>query len=88
MFKEGCESLQDDEQKCRPSTYRAQESMEVVEKCLKEDRTSSVRMLEEMAGSTERKYYVREILFEYLEKESLVCFSFVNGGSTSTHIIV
>jgi hypothetical protein len=45
-FKEGRESLQDDEQKGRPSTSRT----EVIQKCLAEDRTLSVRMFEEIPG--------------------------------------
>jgi transposase len=49
-FKEGQESLQDDELKGRPSTSRTEESTEVIQKCLAEDRTLSVRMLEEMTG--------------------------------------
>jgi transposase len=36
-FKEGRESLQDDERKGRPSTSRAEESPEVIQKRLAED---------------------------------------------------
>jgi transposase len=46
-FKEERESLQDEEQKGRPSTSRREELMEVVQKCLAEDHTLSIRMLEE-----------------------------------------
>jgi chromatin segregation and condensation protein Rec8/ScpA/Scc1 (kleisin family) len=48
-FKEGQELLQDDERKRRPSTSRTEESMEIIQKRLAKDGTSSVRMLE-MAG--------------------------------------
>jgi transposase len=50
-FKEGRESLQDDERKGCPSTSRTEESTEVIQKCLAEARTLSVRMLEEMIGT-------------------------------------
>jgi hypothetical protein len=43
-FIEGRESLQDDGRKGRPSTSRTDESTEVIQKCLADDRTSSVRM--------------------------------------------
>jgi transposase len=46
-FKAGRESLQDVERKGRPSTSRTEESTEVIQKCLAEDRKSSVRMLEQ-----------------------------------------
>jgi transposase len=36
-FKEGRESLQEDERKGRPSTSRTEESTKVVQKCLAED---------------------------------------------------
>jgi transposase len=45
-FKEGRESLQDDDWKGRPSTSRTEESVKVIQKCLAEDRTFSVWMLE------------------------------------------
>jgi transposase len=47
-FKEGRESLEDNEQKGHPSTSRTEESTEVFQKCLAEDQTlnMSVRMLE------------------------------------------
>jgi hypothetical protein len=44
-FKEGRESLEDDERKGLPSTSRTKDSMEVIQKCLAEDRTLSVWML-------------------------------------------
>jgi hypothetical protein len=44
-FKEGRESLQDDEGKGRPSTSGTEESTEVILKCLAEVRTSDVRIL-------------------------------------------
>jgi transposase len=68
-FKEGRESLQDDERKGRPSTSRTEESMEVIQKCLAEDRTLSVRMLEEMTGINREK--VRKILVEDFKKKKL-----------------
>jgi hypothetical protein len=40
----------DDERKSRPSTSRTVESTEVIQKYLVEDRTSSVRMLQELTG--------------------------------------
>jgi transposase len=49
-FKEGRESLQDDERKGRSSPSRTEESTEVNEKRLAEDRTLSVETLEEMTG--------------------------------------
>jgi transposase len=50
-FKEGRESLQNDERKSHPSTSWTEESTEVIQKCLAEDRTFSVWMLEEMIGT-------------------------------------
>jgi hypothetical protein len=44
-FKEGRESLQDDERKGRPSASRTEESTEVIQKCLIQGRTWSVRVL-------------------------------------------
>jgi transposase len=85
-FKEGRESLEDDDQKGRPSTSRTEESTEVIEKCLAEDRTLSVRMLEEMTGINRET--VRKIISRRFEKEKSVCLfcsSSVNAGSkTST----
>jgi transposase len=49
-LKEGRESLQGDERKGRPSTSRKEESTEVNQTFLTEDRTLSVGMLEEMTG--------------------------------------
>jgi hypothetical protein len=46
-LKERWELLQDDEQKARNSTSKTKESMEVIQKCLAEDRTLSAWMLEE-----------------------------------------
>jgi transposase len=48
-FKEGRESLQDNARKGRPSISRREESTEVILKCLAEDQTLSVWMLEEGA---------------------------------------
>jgi hypothetical protein len=56
MFKGGRESLQDDERKGRPSISRTEESTEVFRKCLPEDRTLSVRMLEDMTGINRERY--------------------------------
>jgi hypothetical protein len=49
-FKEGRESLQEDEQEGSPSTSRTEESTEVIQKRLAEDQTLSVQMLEEMTN--------------------------------------
>jgi hypothetical protein len=49
-FKEGRELLKDYERKGCPSTSRTEEPMEVIQKCLAEDQTLSVRMLEEIRG--------------------------------------
>jgi hypothetical protein len=49
-FKEGRQSLQDDERKGRPSTSRTEESAEVIQKCWGKIELLSVRMLEEMTG--------------------------------------
>jgi transposase len=49
-FKEEQESLQDKEWKGRPSTSRTKELTDDIQKCLAEDRTLSVWMLEEMTG--------------------------------------
>jgi transposase len=60
-FKEGRESLQDDQRKGRPLTSTREESTEVIQKCLAEDRNLSVRILEEMTGinrETVSKMYV------------------------------
>jgi hypothetical protein len=43
-------SLQDDELKGRSSASRIQESMEVIQKCVTEAQTLSVRLLEEITG--------------------------------------
>jgi methylthioribose-1-phosphate isomerase len=88
-FKEGWESLQDDERKGRPSTSRTEESTEVIQKCLAEDRTLSVQMLEEMTGINRET--VCTILVEDLKNKKMCsfCSSFVNTGSkTSTHCII
>jgi hypothetical protein len=63
--QKGRESLQDDERKSRPPTFRTEESTEVIQKCLAEDRTLSVRMLEEMKGINRET--VRKILVEDLK---------------------
>jgi transposase len=73
-FKEGRESLQDDERKGRPSTSRTEELTEVIQKCLAEDRTLRVRMLEEMTGINRKT--VSKILVEDLKKKK-VCARFV-----------
>jgi histone-lysine N-methyltransferase SETMAR len=79
-FKEGRESLQGDKRKGRPSTSRTEESTEVIQKCLAEDRTLSVRMLEKMTGiNTET---VRKILVEDSKKKK-VCARFVPHLLTS-----
>jgi hypothetical protein len=44
------ESLQGHERKGIPSASRTEESNEVIEKCLAEDRTLSVRTLDESKG--------------------------------------
>jgi hypothetical protein len=73
-FKEGRESLEGDERKGRPSTSRTEESAEVIQTCLAQDRTLSVRMLEEMTGINRET--VRKILAEDLKKKK-VCARFV-----------
>jgi hypothetical protein len=73
-FKEGRESLQDDERKGHPSTSRTEESTEVIQKCLAKDRTLSVRMLEEMTGII--RGTVCKILVIDLKKKK-VCVRFV-----------
>jgi hypothetical protein len=73
-FKEGLESLRDNEWKGHSSTSRAEDSMEVIQKCLAEDRTLSVWMLEEMTGINRET--VHKILVEDLKKEK-VCAHFV-----------
>jgi transposase len=70
MFKEGGESLEDDERKGRPSTSSTEESTEVIQKYMAEDRTLSVRMLEEMAWINRET--VRKILVEDLKKKKWV----------------
>jgi hypothetical protein len=66
-FKVGRESLQDDEREGRPSTSRRDESTEVIQKCLPEDRTLSVRMLGGMRGIS--REIVLKILVEDLKKK-------------------
>jgi transposase len=61
-FKEGGESLQDNEWKGRPSPSRIEESTKVIQKCLPEDQTLSIQMLEEMTGINRET--VRKILVE------------------------
>jgi hypothetical protein len=75
MFKEGRESLQGNERKGHPSISRTEESTEIIQKCLAEDRTSSVRMLEEVTGINRET--VRKILVEDLKKRKKVCARFV-----------
>jgi hypothetical protein len=65
-------------------TSGTEESTEVIQNCLAEDRTSGVRMVEEMTGSTQD-------ISRRFEKEKSVCSfcSFVNDESrTSTRCIV
>jgi hypothetical protein len=71
-FKVGQKSLQDDEFKGRPSTSRTEESTEIIQKCLAQDRTSSVRMLEELIGINRET--VCKILIEDFKKKK-VCVS-------------
>jgi DNA-binding transcriptional regulator YhcF (GntR family) len=82
--------LQDDGREDRPSTSRKEEPTEIIQKRLAEERTLSVRMLEEMTGINRET--VRKILVKDLEKKKVVCSfcsSFVNAGSkTSTRCIV
>jgi hypothetical protein len=62
-FRGGQESLQDDERKGHPSSSRTEDLTKVIQKCLAEDRTLSVRLLEEMSGSnrdTVRKILVKD----------------------------
>jgi transposase len=68
-FKAGRESLQDHERKGRPSTSRTEESTEVIQKCSAEDRTLSVRVLEELTGISRET--VRKILVEDLKKKKV-----------------
>jgi transposase len=69
-FKEGRELLQDDERKGCPSTSRTEESTEVIQKCLAEAPTLSVRMLEELTGINRET--VRNILVEDLKNKSVL----------------
>jgi hypothetical protein len=59
-FIEVRKSVQDDERVGRPSIFRNEESNEVSQKCLVEDRILSVQMSEEIAGINREG--VREIL--------------------------
>jgi predicted HTH transcriptional regulator len=82
-YKEGRESLQDDERKGRSSTSGTEESTEVIQKCLAEDRNLSVRMLQEITEINRET--VRKILIEDLKKKKKCvcsfCSSFVDAGS-------
>jgi hypothetical protein len=49
-FKEGRESLQDDERKGSPSISRTEEQAKVIQNCLAEERTWRVPMLERLRG--------------------------------------
>jgi hypothetical protein len=71
-FKEGLESLKDDEQKGHLSTSRTEESMEVIQKHLAEDQILSVRMLEGMTWINRET--VHKILIKDLKKKK-VCGS-------------
>jgi hypothetical protein len=68
-FKEGRESVQDDEGNSCPSTSRTEESTEAVQRCLAEDRTFIVRMLEEMIGINRETLH--KILVEDLKKKKV-----------------
>jgi hypothetical protein len=61
-------SLQGDELKGRPSASRREESTEVIQKGVAEDRTLSVRMLEEMTRISRQT--VLKILIEFQEGDS------------------
>jgi hypothetical protein len=54
-FKDGRQSLQDDERKERPSTSGTEESTEVIRKSFAEDLTLSVRCYKKLHGSSERQ---------------------------------
>jgi hypothetical protein len=69
-FKGWRESLQDNERKGCPSISRTEESTEVIQKCLAQDRTLSVRMLEEMSGIN--KETVCKMLVQDLRKKKCV----------------
>jgi hypothetical protein len=73
-FKEGQESLQDDEQKGCPSTSRTEESTKVIQKCLTHGRILSDQKLEEVTGINRKT--VHKILVEDLKKTK-VCTCFV-----------
>jgi hypothetical protein len=75
-FREGQELLQDERKGC-PSTSITEESTEVIQKCLAEDRTLSVQMLEEMTGNN--KETVCKILVEDLKKKKCVLVLFLIG---------
>jgi transposase len=59
-FKDGREFLQGYQRKARFSPSRTEESMEVIQMCLAEDQTLSVRILEEMTWMNRET--VRKIL--------------------------
>jgi hypothetical protein len=82
MFREGQESLQGNEWNDSPSTARTEECIEVIQKSLAEDRTSSVQMLEEITEINGEA--VHKILVKDLKKEIILCpfgSSFVNARS-------
>jgi hypothetical protein len=70
-FKERRDSLQDDEWEGRPSSFNFQNRIidKVIQKCLVEDRTLSVRMLEEIRRINRET--VRKISVEGLKKKKV-----------------
>lgn len=78
-FKEGRESLDDDPRSGRPATARTTQSVEFIQHLLTEDRTVTIRLLEEITGINRET--IRIILHEDLGKRKL-CARFVPHSLT------
>jgi hypothetical protein len=74
-FKEGQGSLEDNEQKGHLSISITKEPTELIQKCLAENRTLSVWMLEEMRGISTKT--ICRILVEDFKKKKCVLLWFL-----------
>ena len=68
-FREGRESVKDDEPSCRPTTSRTDDNIATVDKMVKEDRKVTSRLIEDTLGIP--KTVVLPILREDLKKRKL-----------------
>ena len=78
-FREGRESVMDDERSCQPTTSRTDDSIAAVDKMVKEDRKVTSRLIADTLGIP--KTVVLRILREDL-KERKPCSRFGSNNST------